>query len=134
MFVTLLQIFLSLHKLLSTMAASQKGSAKKPAKASADKKKRTRKGKRTWSRYVYKTLRSVAKDVGMSSKGMKVFNSFVQDIFERIATEAAALTRFNKTMTLSSREIQTAVRLTLPSELAKHATAEGTKAVAKFTA
>ena len=57
--------------------------------------------------------------------------SFVQDIFERIAVEAASLTRINKTKTLSSREIQTAVRLVLPAELAKHAMAEGTKAVAK---
>ena len=37
------------------------------------------------------------------------------------------------TKTLSSREIQTAVRLMLPGELAKHAMSEGTKAVAKYT-
>ena len=79
--------------------------------------KNTRKGKRTWTVYV--------------CKGMRVVNSFVQDIFERIAVEAASLTRINKTKTLSSREIQTAVRLVLPAELAKHAMAEGTKAVAK---
>ena len=35
--------------------------------------------------------------------------------------------------TLSSREIQTAVRLMLPGELAKHAVSEGTKAVTKFS-
>ena len=44
------------------------------------------------------------------------------------------LTRYNKTATLTSREIQTAVRLVLPGELAKHAVSEGTKAVTKFTA
>ena len=43
------------------------------------------------------------------------------------------LGKINKTKTLSSREVQTAVRLTLPGELAKHAMSEGTKAVAKFT-
>jgi len=93
--------------------------------------KNTRKGKRTWTVYVYRTLKQIHKDIGMSSKGMRVVNSFVQDIFERIAVEAASLTRINKTKTLSSREIQTAVRLVLPAELAKHAMAEGTKAVAK---
>ena len=36
--------------------------------------------------------------------------------------------------TLSSREVQTAVRLILPGELAKHAVSEGTKAVTKFEA
>ena len=35
--------------------------------------------------------------------------------------------------TISSREIQTSVRLLLPGELAKHAVSEGTKAVTKYT-
>jgi histone H2B len=40
---------------------------------------------------------------------------------------------YNGKATISSREIQTAVRLVLPGELAKHAVSEGTKAVTKFT-
>ena len=63
---------------------------------------------------------------------MSILNSFITDIFERIATEAAKLARYNKKATLSSREIQTGVRLVLPGELAKHAVSEGTKAVTKF--
>lgn len=39
---------------------------------------------------------------------------------------------YNKKSTLTSREIQTGVRLLLPGELAKHAVAEGTKAVTKY--
>jgi histone H2B len=111
-------------------AAASKGKA---AATGAKKKGGNRKGKRTWSRYVYRTLKQIHKDVGLSGKGMRVVNSFVQDIFERIAVEAASLTRFNKVRTMSSREIQTAVRLALPAELAKHAMAEGTKAVAKYS-
>uniref|UniRef100_A0A8D1T3E0 Histone H2B n=2 Tax=Sus scrofa TaxID=9823 RepID=A0A8D1T3E0_PIG len=38
-----------------------------------------------------------------------------------------------KRSTITSREIQTAVRLLLPGELAKHAVSEGTKAVTKYT-
>ncbi len=64
---------------------------------------------------------------------MGIMNSFIQDIFERIATEAARLVKVSKTQTLSSREIQTSVRLILPGELAKHAVSEGTKAVNKYT-
>jgi histone H2B len=60
-------------------------------------------------------------------------NSFINDIFDRIASEAGRLTTFSKKATLSSREIQTAVRLMLPGELAKHAVSEGTKAVTKFS-
>ncbi|GAA5830240.1 hypothetical protein JCM5353_005361 [Sporobolomyces roseus] len=61
-------------------------------------------------------------------------NSFVNDIFERLAAEAGKLASYNKKATISSREIQTAVRLILPGELSKHAISEGTKAVTKFSA
>nr|XP_033491421.1 histone H2B.2, sperm-like [Epinephelus lanceolatus] len=60
-------------------------------------------------------------------------HSFVSDIFERIAGEASRLAHYNKRSTITSREIQTAVRLLLPGELAKHAVSEGTKAVTKYT-
>ena len=55
---------------------------------------------------------------------MAIMNSFVGDIFERIATEAGRLARYNNRQTITSREIQTAVRLLLPGELAKHAVSE----------
>jgi len=60
-------------------------------------------------------------------------NSFTNDIFERIATEAGSLSTYNKKVTLSSIEIQTAVRLMVPGELAKHSVSEGTKAVTKLS-
>ena len=41
----------------------------------------------------------------------------------------AELSSYSKKSTISSREIQTAVRLILPGELAKHAISEGTKSV-----
>ena len=40
--------------------------------------------------------------------------------------------RYNSKATLSSREVQTAVRLMLSGELGKHSVSEGTKAVTKF--
>jgi len=64
---------------------------------------------------------------------MAVMNSFIGDIFEKVVGEAGKLSRYAKKSTLSSREVQTAVRLVLPGELAKHAVSEGTKAVTKFT-
>jgi histone H2B len=57
----------------------------------------------------------------------------LQDIFDKMATETQNLARYNKKPTVTSREIQTAVRLILPGELSKHAVSEGTKAVTKFT-
>ena len=43
----------------------------------------------------------------------------------------AELASYSKKSTISSREIQTAVRLILPGELSKHAISEGTKSVTK---
>lgn len=54
-------------------------------------------------------------------------------VFERIASEASKLAVYNGRSTISSREIQTAVRLILPGELSKHAISEGTKSVTKFS-
>ena len=98
-----------------------------------DKKKRRAKRKESYSIYIYKVLKQVHPDTGISSKAMSIMNSFVSDIFERIANEASRLAKYNKKSTISSREVQTAVRLLLPGELAKHAVSEGTKAVTKYT-
>lgn len=43
------------------------------------------------------------------------------------------LAAYSKKSTISSREIQTSVRLILPGELAKHAISEGTKSVTKVS-
>jgi histone H2B len=109
-----------------------KQSAKAPAKKATGGKK-NKKRVESYSSYIYKVLKQVHPDTGISKKGMSIMNSFINDIFERIATEAGKLATYNKKATLSSREIQTAVRLMLPGELAKHAVSEGTKAVTKFS-
>ena len=109
---------------------------KAPAKKtlSKDGKKKAKKTKsETYKIYIYKVLKQVHPDTGVSSKAMSIMNSFINDLFEKIATEASKLARYNKKPTITSREIQTAVRLVLPGELAKHAVSEGTKAVTKFT-
>ena len=109
-----------------------KKAAKQPKKVSTGK---GRKAKRveSYSTYIYRVLKQVHPNTGISKRGMSILNSFINDIFERLALEASRLSRYNKKSTLSSREIQTAVRLLLPGELAKHAVSEGTKAVTKFT-
>lgn len=123
----------------------KKEAGKKTAAAGGDKKKRTKTRKETYSSYIYKgalksipnseihnltvnpVLKQVHPDTGISNRAMSILNSFVNDIFERVATEASKLAAYNKKSTISSREIQTSVRLILPGELAKHAVSEGTK-------
>lgn len=106
---------------------------KEKAKHSAKGGKRKRKRTQTYNSYVFKVLKQVHPDTGISKKAMSVMNSFNNDLFERIAGEAGRLARQNKKATLSSRDIQTSVRLILPGELAKHAVSEGTQAVTKYT-
>ncbi|KGN48209.1 probable histone H2B.3 [Cucumis sativus] len=105
----------------------------KDASSSDKKKKRTKKSVETYKIYIFKVLKQVHPDIGISSKAMGIMNSFINDIFEKLAQESSRLARYNKKPTITSREIQTAVRLVLPGELAKHAVSEGTKAVTKFT-
>lgn len=126
-------------------ASRQPSPAKSPAKKSPKKSgkggkrkstkvvKRRRRRKESYGRFIYRVLKQVHPDVGISSKGMSIMNSFVNDIFERLAGEASRLAHHNRRKTISSREVQTSVRLLLPGELAKHAVSEGTKAVTKYT-
>ncbi|XP_044761671.1 histone H2B-like [Coccinella septempunctata] len=115
----------------SGKASKKAGKAQKNISKTDKKKKRKR--KESYAIYIYKVLKQVHPDTGISSKAMSIMNSFVNDIFERIAAEASRLAHYNKRSTITSREIQTAVRLLLPGELAKHAVSEGTKAVTKYT-
>uniref|UniRef100_A0A7S0T5Z7 Histone H2B n=1 Tax=Erythrolobus madagascarensis TaxID=708628 RepID=A0A7S0T5Z7_9RHOD len=114
-------------------AEKVKKPAAAPVKKDADKKIKKKKRVESYSIYVYKVLKQVHPETGISSKAMSIMNSFVNDLFERIAAESAKLAQYSKTKTLTSREIQTAVRLLLPGELAKHAVSEGTKAVTKYS-
>lgn len=118
----------------AAVAAPVAAPAVEKKEKAAPAKKRGKKRIESFSSYIYKVLRQVHPDTGISNRAMAIMNSFIYDTFERIATEASKLVRYGNSKTLTSREVQTAVRLVLPGELAKHAMSEGTKAVTKFTA
>ena len=86
--------------------AAEKAPAKKaaPAKATAEgkKKKKAHKSVETYKIYIYKVLKQVHPDTGISSKAMSIMNSFINDIFEKIASEAAKLARYSKKPTVTS--------------------------------
>lgn len=116
-----------------TSKKGAKKAGKKAATAGGVGKKRQKKKKESYGIYIYKVMKQVHPDTGISSKAMSIMNSFVNDVFERIASECSRLVHYSKKSTITSREVQTAVRLLLPGELAKHAVSEGTKAVTKYT-
>jgi histone H2B len=93
----------------------------------------SKKRRPSYARYIFKVLKQVHSTLKISSKSMSIMNSFVDDIFERIATESAKLSKL-KGKTIAAAEIHSAVKLVLPDELATHAISEGTKALNKFKA
>ena len=105
---------------------------KKAATGILKRKGKSRKTKRVYSYsiYIYRVLKKIWPDkMRISKRSMSILNTFMNDIFEKLTLEASRLIRYKKQSTLYSRDLQTAVRLLLPSELAKHAVYEGTKAV-----
>jgi histone H2B len=106
---------------------------KKSVKAVGSTKRRKKSAHSLYHVYIYRVLKQIHPEQGISKKAMSIMNSFVTDVFEKVSREAGSLVRYNNTKTLGSREIQSAVRLVLPGELSKHAVSEGTKAVTKYS-
>ncbi|XP_004685966.1 PREDICTED: histone H2B-like [Condylura cristata] len=86
----------------------------------------------SFATYFPRVLKYIHKDLSLSQKTVSVLDSFVKDMFERIAQESSHLVRSNQRATLTSREIQTAVRLLLPRDLGKLAVREGTQALIRY--
>merc|ERR1712232_1054565 len=125
-----------LNKNQGEMALKSKDQkSKMPPAPSVEKdstKKKKKKSRPSYASYIFKVLKQVHPKLRISKMAMAVMESCVEDTFERIATEANKLCRLSKKDTLTSREIQSATRLVLPGELAKHAVGEGSKACLKY--
>ena len=59
-------------------------------------KKRNRKRKVSYSIYIFKVLKQVHPQIGVSFKSMGILDSFVNDLFERLAGEASKLAKLQK--------------------------------------
>jgi len=99
---------------------------------SAGIKKRKRRATDTYVTYIYKVLKQVHLDLGISNQAMGVMNCFVLDMLEKILLEAGHICKRNNSKTLTAREIEGSAKIVLPNELAKHGISEGRKAVHKF--
>lgn len=86
-----------------------------------------------WDIYLKKVLQQVHPDNGISSLGMRVTCDIICHLEDKLSAVATMLTMHSGKQTVSSREVQTAVRLIFPGQSAKHAVSEGAKAVTKFT-
>ena len=94
------------------------------------KKQKKKRRKMSYKEYIFKILKNVHPDIGVSGKSMEVINSLINSVFEEIAEESSRLAKHQGNVTITAHEIRTAVELILPGELAKRAVQEGNKAVA----
>jgi len=81
---------------------------------------------------LFKVLKQVHPEIGITVKAMNIMNSFVKDMFERVAQQSGRLAQHNKKKTLGSRETVAAIKLIVPGQLGVHAIAEGSKALSKY--
>ena len=81
----------------SKPASPKKIAGKKGGKKGARKITKRRRARKESNRsYIYKVFKQVHPDVGVSTKAMKIMDSFVNDAFERIADEASRLAALSK--------------------------------------
>ena len=82
---------------------AKKAVTKTKAVRTGDKKHRRRR-RESYGIYIYKVLKQVHPDTGISSKAMSIMNSFVNDIFERIAGESSRLAQYKLQQAVDDHE------------------------------
>ncbi|EFN81299.1 Histone H2B.3, partial [Harpegnathos saltator] len=58
--------------------------------------KRQRKRNESYTIYIYKVLKHVYPNTGISNKAISIMDNFVNDIFERIVAEMSRLAHYDK--------------------------------------
>lgn len=118
---------------------TQAGKSKKATKVSEETKKSSVRKRRhtlkqkSFNTYIIKVLKQVHPDSSIGEKeGIPMVNSFLNVVTDQLATAVSILLKRTGRNTVTSREIQSAIRLRFPGELAKHAISEGNKAVTKY--
>ena len=86
----------SAHATKKSSASKDDGEKKNAAAAVGSKKGHHAKRAETYSVYIYRVLKQVHPETGISKRSMSIMNSFINDVFEKIALESAKLIRYNK--------------------------------------
>ena len=94
--------------------------------------RRHKKEQEDFRNHLFKILKEIYSDTGITRQAMDTLNSIINYLFEVIATEASGIMAESNRTILTANDIQNAIRRILPGELQKHAISEGTKAIVKF--
>jgi histone H2A len=90
------------------------------------------KGHINFTTYIYKVLKQVHPDTGITAKSMAQLNGLLFYAGKAVAEKAEDFAKTNGRATVSAKNVMAATKIIFPGELAKHAVAEGVKAVTKF--
>ena len=82
--------------------------------------------------YIYRLLKQVHPEVGISRASMAVVNKMILEVYKKLATNASEMSHSIKAKGLSAKDVQSAVKLTIPGELQKHCLTEVARAVATY--
>lgn len=102
------------------------------AKLSNKAKKRKRRRKESYQSYIFKVLKRSHPEFEVTDRSLRIMNSLIQSVFTRVANEASSLAQSNNNKTVTTSEIQEAVKLLLPGELAMRAMSRGQEALEDF--
>ena len=79
--------------------------------------------------YIFRVLKEVCPEMSVSKKAMRTLNSINAEKFKEIMVECRNLVINTKKATLSSKEVECAVKLTINGELGVNAVNEGRRAL-----
>lgn len=102
--------------------AKAKGKAKKSKKREEDRK---------YHRFITKVFKTIHPDMQIHPDTVNVINTCIYDILGEVCDEASRMVSRTNKKTLSSTDLQFAIKTLFPAELAKHAEMEGIMAVAR---
>lgn len=112
------------------IAQAEKPKSKKEVEVAPE--KRHRKPVLSYASYIYKVLKQVHPDTGLTGESLAALLNMVKILLKRFMTSINEVMGRSGGQTISSRTVDLGVRLTLPEELAKHASNECNKAVTKY--
>ena len=82
--------------------------------------------------YITRISRQVHPNMGMAGETLVELNRMSTFLIDELMKAVNVLVRHTNMSTITSRDVQNAVRLIFPGELGKRAVADGTKAITKF--
>eukprot|EP01059_Diplonema_ambulator_P000257 TRINITY_DN101_c0_g4_i1.p2 TRINITY_DN101_c0_g4~~TRINITY_DN101_c0_g4_i1.p2 ORF type:complete len:173 (+),score=101.80 TRINITY_DN101_c0_g4_i1:65-520(+) len=101
------------------------------------KKRRKKATFNSYKSYIHRLIKQKVADkkqkLQITSRGIAIVDSFVLDLFDRLAGEAGRLSSHANLKTLGSKAVIAAVKMHLPAGLATHALSAGATSVAAYS-